>query len=312
MADCKAVDIDQLEADLTEVADRIRAKGGTSASLAWPDGFKSAISAIETGGGGITPSGTVEITENGTYDVIDYASAEVALPEVTQATPTITVSSSGKITASVTQEAGLVAGGTKSATQQLTTQSGKTVTPGTSEQTAVASGRYTTGDVKVAGDSKLAAENIKSGVSIFGVLGTYTASGGDGSLPAGVSALATGEYTPAMDQSSTVSIEHGLGVMPSFMLLASEEDVPVAQDYYKYIFTWLGIMQAYNTSVKGFDMSKYGILVNSNYSLDCLSTNFTKTDLLATAYVFNISCGSSRMLKGGVTYRWIAGVIDGI
>lgn len=38
--------------DFTTVADAIRAKGGTSASLSWPAGFAAAISAIPTSGGG--------------------------------------------------------------------------------------------------------------------------------------------------------------------------------------------------------------------------------------------------------------------
>lgn len=72
------------------------------------------------------------------------------LADVTQATPAITVDAAGKITASATQAAGVVAAGTKSATKQLTVQAGKTVTPSISAQTAVASQRFTTGDVKVA------------------------------------------------------------------------------------------------------------------------------------------------------------------
>lgn len=39
-------------ADLTAVADAIRTKGGTAASLAFPAGFVDAVEAIETGGGG--------------------------------------------------------------------------------------------------------------------------------------------------------------------------------------------------------------------------------------------------------------------
>ena len=38
--------------DLTKVASAIRAKGGTSAPLVYPDGFVTAIQAIQTGGGG--------------------------------------------------------------------------------------------------------------------------------------------------------------------------------------------------------------------------------------------------------------------
>ena len=38
--------------DLTKVASAIREKGGTSAPLVYPDGFVTAIQAIQTGGGG--------------------------------------------------------------------------------------------------------------------------------------------------------------------------------------------------------------------------------------------------------------------
>lgn len=96
-----------------------------------------------------------------------------SMASVSHPNPSISVSSSGLITASHTQSSGKVTGGTTSATQQLTTQAAKTVTPGTSSQTAVASGRYTTGAVTVAGSSNLVASNIKSGVNIFGVTGTF-------------------------------------------------------------------------------------------------------------------------------------------
>ena len=97
-------------------------------------------------------------------------------PQVEQATPQISVSAAGLITATAEQQEGYVPGGTKSATQQLTTQEAKTVIPGTTNQTAVASGRYTTGAVTVAGDANLKAENIAEGVSIFGVTGTLKGS----------------------------------------------------------------------------------------------------------------------------------------
>ncbi len=95
-------------------------------------------------------------------------------PRVEVATPMIDVSAGGLITAKTEQEKGYVPGGTKSATQQLTTQGAATITPGTTEQVAVASGRYTTGDVQVAGDANLVPENIAEGVSIFGVDGTHS------------------------------------------------------------------------------------------------------------------------------------------
>lgn len=41
-------------ADLTAVADAIRAKGGTSAPLVYPSGFVSAIQAIDVASGEVT------------------------------------------------------------------------------------------------------------------------------------------------------------------------------------------------------------------------------------------------------------------
>lgn len=116
------------------------------------------------------------------------------MAEVTQATPSISVSSGGLITASATQTAGKVSAGTKSATKQLTTQAAQTITPGTADQT-IASGRYLTGTQTIKGDANLVASNIKSGVSIFGVAGSYEGSGGSG----GAVETCTVDMCPAMD-----------------------------------------------------------------------------------------------------------------
>lgn len=80
MAVDKLVDSTQLDADLTSVANAIRTKGGTSAQMAFPNGFVSAVNAIPTG---ITPTGTksISITQNGTTteDVTNYANAEITV-----------------------------------------------------------------------------------------------------------------------------------------------------------------------------------------------------------------------------------------
>ena len=51
MALDKVIDSAVLDAGLTSVADAIRAKGGTSEQMAFPDGFVSAVEGIQTGGG---------------------------------------------------------------------------------------------------------------------------------------------------------------------------------------------------------------------------------------------------------------------
>lgn len=115
----------------------------------------------------LTASGATVTVPAGYYP--SQASKSVAT--ATQATPSITVSSAGLITAKSTQSAGYVSSGTKSATKQLTTQGAQTITPGTSNKT-IASGRYLTGTQTIKGDANLVAANIKKGVSIFGVSGT--------------------------------------------------------------------------------------------------------------------------------------------
>ena len=95
---------------------------------------------------GLTASGATVTVPSGYY----ATKATKSVTTATQATPSVSIDSAGKITATATQTAGYVSAGTKTGTKQLTTQAAKTVTPSTSEQTAVASGVYTTGAVKVA------------------------------------------------------------------------------------------------------------------------------------------------------------------
>lgn len=82
MALDKLVDSTQLDNNLTSVANAIRAKSGGTGQLAFPAGFVSEIGNI-SGGGGITPTGTKEITiiENGTTteDVTNYANAQITV-----------------------------------------------------------------------------------------------------------------------------------------------------------------------------------------------------------------------------------------
>lgn len=190
------------------IAAAIRGKtGGTAPIVA--DDFPEAISGITTGvelpalsnpagaaqilsgyeaidGTGAKMTGTIasktasNVTVSGRTVTIPagYYPSQVSksIATATQATPSISVSSTGLITASATQSAGYVTSGTKSATKQLTTQAAQTITPGTTDKT-IASGRYLTGTQTIKGDANLVAENIKSGVSIFGVAGSVATTG---------------------------------------------------------------------------------------------------------------------------------------
>ena len=114
----------------------------------------------------------------------EYAGETADVEIVTQPAPTVSVNSStGLVTANYTPVAGLVEDtAVKSATLQLTVQAAKTITPGTSNQT-VAAGKYLTGKLTVKGDANLVAGNIKKGVTIFNVAGSYEESGGTVTIP---------------------------------------------------------------------------------------------------------------------------------
>lgn len=102
---------------------------------------------------------------------------------VSHPNPTISVNTNtGLITASHTQQSGQVTGGTTTATEQLTAQGAQTITPTTSDQT-IAAGKYLTGAQTIEGDANLVAGNIKDGVTIFGIEGTYEGESGSVLVP---------------------------------------------------------------------------------------------------------------------------------
>ena len=85
----------------------------------------------------------------------------------------------------------------------VTKKSAATYTPGTSDQ-SIASGQYLNGTQTIKGDSNLTAANIKSGVKIFNVTGSYAGSSSGGSNPK----LQTKTATPS-ESTQTISPDSG-------------------------------------------------------------------------------------------------------
>ena len=170
----------------------------------------------------LTASGASVIVPAGYYE--DQVSKSVAT--ATQATPSISVNSTGLITATATQSAGYVTAGTKTKTSQMSTQGAKTVTPTKASQTAVSSGVYTTGAVTVGPipddyvvpTGTLSITQNGSGIDVSGYAAVDVAV--DGSSPV---SLQTKTATPTESQ-QTVTPDTGYGGLSSVTVEAIDSE----------------------------------------------------------------------------------------
>lgn len=86
---------------LKDIADAIRAKNGSSTTYK-PSEMAGAISAIPSGG--ITPTGTININQNGTHNVADYEEAVVNVPNSYSASDEGKVVSNGALVAQTSRQ----------------------------------------------------------------------------------------------------------------------------------------------------------------------------------------------------------------
>ena len=227
-------------------------------------------------------SGAVVTVPSGYY--ANDSSKSVAT--ATQATPSITVSSAGLITAKSTQSAGYVSSGTKSATKQLTTQGAQTITPGTSNRT-IASGRYLTGTQTIKGDANLVAANIKKGVSIFGVAGSNE---GEDIVQ---KVISEGTELGAAEKRVSINVSIGdiIHVVVKWKPLFS--DVP-EYSYLKYLNDDPSVTNA----VKSYALGYSG---DTDYEIDVGTFMFVTVERTANAAILRIS---GVALEDGVLARY--------
>lgn len=125
----------------------------------------------------LTASGKTVTVPAGYY----ASSTSKDVDTVEQAVPSLSIDSSGVVSATCDQSEGYVSSGTTMASQQLTTRSAQTITPGTANKT-IPSGTYLTGTQTIKGDANLIPENIISGKTIFGVEGSHACSTPSGTI----------------------------------------------------------------------------------------------------------------------------------
>lgn len=218
-------------------------------------------------------------------------------------TPSITVSSGGIITASANG---------KSNTQQLTTQAAKTVTPTKSSQTAVASGRYTTGAVTVgaipseyivpSGSQTLTENDTYDVASLASVV--VNVAGGGGGLPSGFKAIAMGTHTlsSAVTGSGTFTVTHNLGETPDMFLFYAPQNIA----------TTYSMLYAFRSTKFGYRSTSYLNLCgyHGNSTTTVTATNVTtsygvKTLSSTSATITSYSTSTSYGWRAG-KYEWIA------
>ena len=161
-------------------------------------------------------------------------------------------------------------------TGTIPSQDAVTITPGTANKTAIAAGTYAKGAVTVKGDSNLKAANIASGVSIFGVNGTFK---GDDS---GAKKIL---YTPS-ERIQKITITHGLGRTPTYVAAFATEISSSLHGSYKFTIT-----MAYSTETSRGAVFGYGSSTsNPSYAgvtQQAVSCNSTSVTINISGYYFH-------------------------
>lgn len=193
---------------LAEIADAIREKEGSTGTIV-ADDFAERILAIPTGpdtsdatataGDILSPKTAYVDGEKVTGTIATKESADVTVNGATVTTPAgyyknqvaksvttvthpaptqaLSLGTYATIRATHEQAAGYVSASTTTNDYNITRNAGGTKTPGTSNQTLLSSGLvYLNNPLVMSGSSNLVPSNIRSGVNIFGITGSYSGS----------------------------------------------------------------------------------------------------------------------------------------
>lgn len=161
---------------------------------------------------------------------------------------------------------------------EITKKESTTYTPGTSDQT-IESGQYLNGTQIIKGDANLISDNIKNGISIFGVSGNYDGSGGT-----------SGGLVMKIGTTTSGTIETGLSSVKFIAI-------------YKSSVSATGLIQAIYLA----DDNSANYTYCSSYS-SYYKTYAVRTDTSSTVSGGTFTWGGSGIsgLSSSTTYNWIA------
>lgn len=275
------------ETALQDIADAIRTKNGTQTTYK-PGQMADAIEAIPSGG--ITPTGTINITQNGTTDVTQYASANVAVPNSYAAADEGKVVSNGALVAQTSKN--ISENGTVD-----TTLNNQVVVAVPNSYAASDEGKVVSNGALVVQGSDTATQNGTVDTTLISSLTVNVPTGGG-------TTMYTGEYTPST--MPTANVPFSCAGATNFLIRVADTATINTGTGHAYFY----LIYASTSKTSQFGSNNGGTAISNGtdrYATGARSG--TSPGVIFTAdgvELIYYNSTSYRWVQAGLTYNWYA------